>query len=173
MATKIVQVHKYFIPPIKEFTRKYYFLVSSLFFEFNSEGYHNRDDVEVYGFNKVEMETMINYLPDFYIEENCLKIEDFSFNILQNLASMLPLEWKKFLIDHMILSSIDKSDNIKDVFVNLKNEIISEKNVGLPLDEIENKDFVEFFKGEDSSFINEYYSKEEQDELRLHYGIGR
>lgn len=174
MATKTVCVHRYVMPPLSEFIKKYYFLVTSLFFEFQSGGYH-RDDVEIYGFSEVEMQVMVNSLSrsSFYVEDRMLKAEDFDIYMVEELINLLPEEWKKTLIDHMILSSIDKSDDIREALSVLKEKMLI-VNSSLPLHEIQDKDFINFFVGKDSSFMNEYYpNEEEKDEIRLQYGIKR
>lgn len=172
MATKTVCVHRYIVPPISEFIRKYYFLVTSLFFEFQSGGYH-RDDVEVYGFSEAEMQVMAGFLSNFYVEGKMLKAEGFDIYMVEELIARLPEEWKKILIDHMILSSIDKADDIREAVNNLKEKMMI-TNSCLPLQEIQNNDFINFFVGRDSSFMNEYYpTMEDKDELRLQYGLKR
>lgn len=172
MATKTVCVHRYIVPPLSEFIRKYYFLVTSLFFEFQSGEYY-RDDVEVYGFSDAEMQVMTNFLSNFCVEGKMLKVEDFDIYMVEELIAKLPDEWKKTLVDHMVLSSIDKADDIREAVDNLKEKMIITKSC-LPLQEIQNNDFVNFFVGKDSSFMNEYYpTQEDKDELRLQYGIKR
>ena len=118
MATKTVCVHRYVMPPLGDFVKKYYFLISSLLFEYQSGGYY-RDDVEVYGFNEREMQVITSCASNFYADGRMLKAEDFDIYMIKELINVLPKEWKSTLIDHMILSSIDKSEQIREAFNSL------------------------------------------------------
>lgn len=170
MGTKTVCVHRYEIPQLDTFYKKYYFLITLLFFEFQSNGYY-RDDIEISGFSDSEMSVITNLFSNFDIEGRMLRISEFDIYMVNELIAILPNEWKKLLIDHMVLSSIDKYDNIKDAMSDLKQRMMLTSSY-LPFQEMEKKDFIEFFKGEDSNFMNEYYpNNEEKAEIRLRYGI--
>ena len=172
MATKTVCVHRYVMPPLGDFVKKYYFLISSLLFEYQSGGYY-RDDVEVYGFNEREMQVITSCASNFYADGRMLKAEDFGIYMIKELINVLPKEWKSTLIDHMILSSIDKSEQIREAFNSLMEKMELTKDC-LPFQQLKDKDFIDFFEGKDSSFMNEYYpTDEEKNEIRLQYGLKR
>lgn len=186
MATKTIQVQKYYIPPIiKQFSKKLYFLVSAFVFEYSDEGYHNRVDVEIYGLSEKEMELLatilmslpIHYYDDLTIKSNFLNIENFDTNTIQSLVAILPDESKKLLADHILLSLISEENNFDSLFANLKNIFtlkfskFSKYIQLLPLEAKPVLNFLDFLEGKDSPFIDEYYSKKEQEELRLQYNI--
>lgn len=171
MGTKTICVHRYVMPPLKEFKKKYYFLISSLLFEYEESGYRN--DVEIYGFNEAETSTLSSILPYFYVDGRLLKVEDYNFAMLEQMISILPVDMKKQLIDHIVLSSIDKAEDLRTMLLNLKSNL-SNTGASLPLQDVSNLDFFEFFKGGESEFMNEYYpSEDSKDEIRLQYGIKR
>lgn len=170
MATKTVCVHRYEIPPLGEFSKKWYFLVASLLFEYEAGGYY-RDDLEIFGFNEAQSTLLCGIFPDFYQEDKAIKIEDFTYSRLEKMISILPEDEKKLLIDHIILSSIDKSSDLQELSYNLKINLYKVSN-SVPLQDFSKLDFYKFFRGGESSFMNEYYPSEEaKDEIRVQYGL--
>ena len=170
MATKTVCVHRYEIPPLGEFSRKWYFLVASLLFEYEGSGYY-RDDLEIRGFSEIESNFFCKIFPFFYQEYQAIKTTDFDSSKLEQMISNLPSDKKELLIDHIVLSSIDKSSDIQTLFFNLKATFY---NAGESLDSeyFSKLDFTEFFKGKESSFINKYYPSEEaKDEICVQYSL--
>ncbi len=53
MGTKKVCQHEYIIPQLDKFSKKYYFLISALLFEYEPHGYYE-DRLRIIGFNKEE-----------------------------------------------------------------------------------------------------------------------
>lgn len=170
MATKTVYNHRYVIPPLGNFQKKYYFLMTLLLFEFRANEYY-RDDLEIFGFNEAESSLLCEVFSDFYQNDKVIKAEDFTYSRLEQMVSILPNDEKKFLMDHIALSAIDKSSDLQALSYNLK---INLYKVGssLPMEYFSKLDFCEFFSGEESTFIDKYYpSEEEKDEIRIQYSL--
>jgi len=168
MSTKTICVHRYVLPPLRDFRKKYYFLVTLLLFEFRANEYY-QDNIEIVGFNEEESPFLCEVFPDFYQDDKALKTEDFTYSRLEQMVSILPEDEKRFLIDHIVLSSIDKASDLQVLSYNLK---INLYKVGssLPLEYLSKLEFYEFFVGGESSFMDKYYpSEDSKDEIREQY----
>lgn len=171
MGTKTVYVHRFEVPSFIDFRKKYYYFISMLLFEHKDNGYYE-ESIEVIGFTKEEMEILCDYYPyNIFCEDNTLKITNYNEIMLEDFIRVLPEEERERLFDHIVLSSIDKSDNIKDMFISIR-ELLLKSSLVFSKTHFETVDFSNFFEGKESHFINEYYcSKEEQDDLRLQYKL--
>lgn len=170
MATKIVCNHRYVIPPLKNFQKKYYFLVTLLLFKYEGNGYY-QDDLEVLGFSPEELDYLCQFFPFFNQEYQALKVEGFDESILEAMISALPEDMKMLLTDHIVLSSIDQSTDIQTLFWNMQNNF-NNVGEGLSYEYFSQLDFQQFFVGKESTFIDKYYpSEEEKDEIRKQYSL--
>ena len=142
-----------------------------LLFEHERHGFYE-EAIEVIGFTEKEMRVICEKIPyNIYSDGNVLKINNYDETILADFIKILPEEDRERLCDHIILSSIDKSDNIKDMFISIR-ELLLKSSLVFSKTHFETVDFSNFFEGKESHFINEYYcSKEEQDDLQLQYKL--
>ena len=170
MGTKRVYQHHFMIPPLDNIVNKYYYLITLLLFEYAANGYYE-DRIEIRGFTEVEVFSLCKLLPFFYGEDDLLKVDDFDTCLLERMIGILPQEQQELLTDHVILSSIDRADDFGSLSINLKDNL-SKVGASIPTKYFSESDFLNFFSGKDSKFMNEYYpTKEDKDEILLRYGL--
>lgn len=171
MGLKTVCQHEYIIPQLDDFSKKYYYLIALLLFEFEANGYYE-DRLRIIGFNREESYYLWKMF-GFFEQENdtILGISDFDISLLCQMVSILPLEKQKQLVDHIILSSIDKASDLQSLLFYLQTNMYK-VGKSFPVEYFSGLDFLEFFKGEDSTFISGYYpSSDLKDEIREQYGL--
>jgi len=158
------------IPALKQFQKKYYYLMTTLLFEYEESGY-DRNDLEIVGFSEEEADVLCSIFSYFYQDDGAIKIEGFDYSIIELMISILPDDEKKLLIDHIVLSSINQSSDIETLVLNLQTNLLK-VGESLPIEYFSELDFSEFFKGKESQFMDEYYpSEEEKDEIRVQYAL--
>lgn len=133
--------------------------------------FFNDTDLEIFGFNEVESSLLCGIFPEFCQSDKAIKTEDFTYSRLEQMVSILPNDEKEFLLDHIILSAIDKSLDLQTLSYSLKIPLYKVGN-SLPLEYFSKLDFCEFFSGEESTFMDKYYPSEEaKDEIRVQYSL--